>query len=113
MRKLLMISALVLALGALTFAHGGAEHVMGKVKAMTADSITVVTKTNEEKTVNFDAKTMFMKSGQMATAKDLKVGDRVVIEVHEVGTAGRLHAAEVRFGKKPANQTQESHEHTH
>lgn len=84
---------------------------MGKVKAMTADSITVVTKTNEAKTVNFDAKTMFMKSGQMATAKDLKVGDRVVIDVHEMD--GKLHAAEVRFGKKPANQSQKSHKHTH
>lgn len=111
MRKLLTISALVLALGALTYAHGGAEHVMGKVKAMTDNSITVVTKTNEEKTVNVDAKTMFMKSGQMATAKDLKVGDRVVIEVQEMD--GKPHAAEVRFGKKPANPTQPSNEHKH
>ena len=113
MRKLLTIGVLVLALGALTFAHGGAEHVMGTVKAMTADSITVVTKTNEQKTVNFDAKTMFMKSGQMATAKDLKVGDRVVIEVHEVGTAGRLHAAEVRFGKMAKSSDAETRSHSH
>lgn len=114
MRKLLAVGVLVLALGALSFGHGGAEHVMGTVKAMTENSITVVTKTNQEKTVTFDASTKFMKSGEAVTVKDLKVGDRVVIEVHEVGTAGRLHAAEVRFGKKPtASQTQQSPEHTH
>lgn len=112
MRKLLIIGTLVLALGALTFAHGGAEHVMGKVKTMTDKTITVVTKTNEEKTVAFDKDTMFMKSGQMATAKDLKVGDRVVIDVHNMD--GKLHAAEVRFGKQStASQTQDSHEHQH
>ena len=111
MRKLLPIGVLVLALGALSFAHGGAEHVMGKVKAMTTDSITVVTKTNAFKTVGFDASTKFMKSGEAATAKDLKVGDRVVIDVHEMGS--KLHAAEVRFGKKSTATPAQTHEHTH
>jgi len=112
MRKLLTIGVLMFALGALSFAHGGAEHVMGKVKAMTSDSITVVTKTNAVKTVGFDASTKFMKSGEAATAKDLKVGDRVVIEVHEM--SGKLHAAEVRFGKRSSTSTAtESHPHSH
>ena len=112
MRKLLTIGVLMFALGALSFAHGGAEHVMGKVKAMTSDSITVVTKTGAVKTVGFDASTKFIKSGEAATAKDLKVGDRVVIEVHEMGS--KLHAAEVRFGKSSsASAAAESHPHSH
>jgi len=111
MRKLKIVVVLVLALGVLSYGHGGAEHVMGTVKSMTDNSITIVTKGNQEKTVSFDAKTKFTKSGEAATIKDLKVGDRVVIEAQEEGTAGRLHAAEVRFGPKPAPESQEHKKH--
>lgn len=101
MKKLAVASMLILALAAMAHAHGGAEHVMGTVKAMTGDSITVMTTADQEKTVMFDANTKFTKNGEPATAKDLKVGDRVVMEVHAMD--GKLHAEEVRFGKAPAH----------
>src|SRR6266705_1565582 len=78
------------------FAHGGGEHVKGKVTAITDSNITVSTVNGETKTVTFDQSSKFLKSGTPATAKDLKVGDKVVIDVHEMN--GKLHATQLRFG---------------
>lgn len=97
MNRLLTAIVITIALAGTALSHGGAEHVMGTVKAVSQDTITVTTKAGD-KPIMFDANTKFMKSGAAATAKDLKAGDRVVIEAQEMG--GKLHATEVRFGKK-------------
>ena len=99
-RSIALTVALVVALSGLALAHGGGEHVKGTVTAMTANSITVQTPEKETKTLSFNSETKFVKSGKPAKASDLKVGDRVVVDVHEMGDM--LHAAEVRFGAPPA-----------
>jgi hypothetical protein len=83
-----------------SFAHNGNEHVMGTVTAISANSITVQSADKEAKTtaVSILASTMFMKSGAHVSLKDLKVGDRVVVEAKE-NKDNKLEAVSVTFGK--------------
>ena len=83
-----------------SFAHNGNEHVMGTVTVISANSITVQSPGKEAKTttVSVIPSTMFMKSGAQVSLKDLKVGDRVVVEAKE-NKDDKLEAVSVTFGK--------------
>jgi hypothetical protein len=85
------------------FAHAGLQHVMGTVKSISATSITVETAgtTSKEVTVALLPATTFQKDGVSTTAKELKVGDRVVIHARAEGDG--LNAVTVAFGKIPAH----------
>lgn len=100
MKKLssMLTSALICALllGTLAFAHGGMEHVVGTVTALTDQSITVKTRDGAIKTMEFDGATKFVKGDAAATVKDVRVGSRVVI--HAQNHDNTLHAAEVQIG---------------
>jgi hypothetical protein len=86
--------------GTLAFAHGGMDHVMGTVTAVTEHSLSVKTRDGAIKTVEFDGETKFVKGEAAATIKDVQVGSRVVIHAHNHDNA--LHAAEVQIGTDPA-----------
>ena len=81
------------------YAHGGMQHVMGTVKAIGADSITVETKTHQTQVVSVNSQTKFIKSGKPSSLGELKTGDRVVI--HAKLADKKLVAAEVNFGAAP------------
>jgi Domain of unknown function (DUF5666) len=85
-----------LLLSSLSFAHGGMEHVMGTVTAMSDHSLSVKTNDGASTTVEFDGDTKFMKGDTPATAKDVVVGSRVVIHAHKHDNS--LHAAEIKIG---------------
>lgn len=85
-----------LLLGTLAFAHGGMEHVLGTVTAITDHSLSVKTREGEVKTIEFDGETKFTKGDAAASVKDVQVGSRVAIHAHKNDNA--LHAAEVRIG---------------
>jgi hypothetical protein len=89
-------------LGLLTFAHNGMEHVMGTVKAISTNSVTVETAAQDSKTITVALlpSTKFVKSGVDASQKDLKVGDRVMVEAKE-NSSDKLEAVTVTFGKQP------------
>src|SRR5260370_40864639 len=90
------------AFAAALLAHGGAEHVIGVVKAVSAASLTVETPKHETVTIFLTAKTEVMKSNAKAEITQLKVGDRVV--VHAVkNKAGALEASEVTWGAVAAS----------
>ena len=80
-------------------ARGDVENVMGTVKAISANSITVETMGKEPKpvTVTLLTSTKFIKDGADTSAKDLKVGDRVVVTVKLNGD--KLEVVRVVFGK--------------
>ena len=107
--KLLMMKKVVKAviasavLAAAALAHGGAEHVMGVAKAVSADSITVETAKKESITILVTAKTEVKKSAVAAKITDLKVGERVAVHA-EKNKAGKLEAEEVEFGPSPAKK---------
>ena len=81
------------------FAHNGVEHVLGTVKALGADSITVETTKHETSTVSVDPGTTFSNKGAAATLAELKVGDRVAIDGKD-GDDKKLHAIAVKWGAK-------------
>jgi Domain of unknown function (DUF5666) len=91
-------------LGVSTFAHNGMEHVMGTVKTITANSVTVETAAQDTKTiiVALLPSTKFVKSGADASREDLKVGDRVMVEAKE-NSSDKLEAVTVTFGKQPSH----------
>jgi Domain of unknown function (DUF5666) len=80
----------------LAFAHGGMEHVLGTVTAVTGNSISVKARDGAIKTVEVDGETKFVKGDASATIKDVQVGSRVAIHAHSHDNA--LHAAEVKIG---------------
>ena len=83
MKQLLSVIALVLAISAGAVAHEGNEHVRGVVTAVSAQSVTVELANKTTKTLSIDAKTAVETAGKSAHVADLKVGDRVVIDVPE------------------------------
>jgi hypothetical protein len=89
-------------------AHGGSEHLMGTVKAVDDQSLTVETKSKEVK-VKLDPDTKFEKSGAAATAKDLSVGERVV--VHTRDAKDGQTAVLVKFGAKTKTAEAPAHQH--
>jgi Domain of unknown function (DUF5666) len=105
MKKLSLVSIGALLLGAmlvstLAFAHGGMDHVMGTVTAVTDHSVSVKNRDGAIQTVLFDGETKFVKGDAAATIKDVQVGSRVVIHAHKNGDT--LHAAEVKIGTDAA-----------
>jgi hypothetical protein len=96
MKRMTMLVALVVLVAGATFAHGKEQHVMGKVTAMTDNSITVQTKGKDPVTVYTMPDTKYEKGGATASMKDLNVGDRVVIHAEKMGD--KLMANEVQFG---------------
>ena len=83
MKQLLSVIALVLAISAGAVAHEGNDHVRGVVTAVSAQSVTVELADKTTKTLSISAKTALEASGKAAKLADLKVGDRVVIDVPE------------------------------
>jgi hypothetical protein len=83
MKQLLSVIALLLAISAGAVAHEGNEHVRGVVTAVSAQSVTVELADKTTKTLTLSAKTAIEAAGKAAHLADLKVGDRVVIDVPE------------------------------
>lgn len=98
-RRFLVVLVSFAFVGLAAVAHGDLKHVIGTVEKMTADSITVKTKTGSLVEVKLAAATMFVKNsgGVKTPAKiaDVAVGDRVVIHAKPKGDL--LEAAEVEF----------------
>jgi len=90
MKQLLSVIALVLAMGAGALAHNGNDHVRGTVTAVSAQSVTVQLADKTSKTLSISAKTEFDNAGKPGHLADVKVGDRVVIDVPEHGTSALL-----------------------
>ena len=90
MKQLLSVLALVLAISAGAIAHEGNDHVRGVVTAVSAQSVTVQLANKTKKTLSIDTKTTFETGCKPAHLGDVKVGDRVVIDVPEHKTNALL-----------------------
>jgi hypothetical protein len=86
--------------GTAVLAHGNNDHVRGVVTQISTASVTVQVSDQTTKTLTLNDKTTFEKSGQAAHASDLKVGDRVVIDVPK----GTSEALLIKFGAPPAKK---------
>ena len=97
----------VLAAGAITLAHGDNDHVRGTVTQISAQGITIQTTAKAARTLALNDKTTFEKSRHKATLADLKIGDRVVVDVPK----GTNEARVVQFGAAPKAPAKAAHEH--
>ena len=102
-RTLIAMAALIIG-SAIAFAHNGIEHVMGTITAVTDNSITVDTVKHTSVTVMLDASTTFTNKDAKASLKDVKVGDRVVINAKE-GADKKLQAVSVKWGASSSATT--------
>ena len=93
-RTATLLVALLVAAGPLA-AHGGKKHVLGTVTEI--DSSHLLVKTREGKSVSLlhDKTTKFRRGDAAARAADLKVGDRVVVDV--AGEGEKQKATDIRF----------------
>jgi phosphate/sulfate permease len=81
MKRLTSLATAIVLAGTIAFAHGGNDHVRGIVTQISAQSITVQTADKATKTLALSEKTGFRRAGKNANLADVKVGDRVVIDV--------------------------------
>jgi hypothetical protein len=98
-----LLVSLCLAIAPAMFAHGGMEHVQGKIAKVSDAAITVTTTAGKSQEVLVDAKTTYSKATKPIQKSDLKVGDRVVIHAEEVNE--KLTARTVEVGTAAAKTT--------
>ena len=87
---------LLLATTRIAFAHNGVEHVMGTVTKVSAQALTIETKEKKAVEVELSSKTKYTRDDKAASASELKVGDRVMVNVKEVNK--KLVADSVKLG---------------
>ena len=90
MKQLLSIIALVVAISAGALAHNGNDHVRGTVTQVSAQSVTVQLADKTTKTLTISAKTAFETAGKPGQLADIKIGERVIIDVPEHGSSALL-----------------------
>ena len=96
----LIVTALFFA-AALSFAHGGFDHVMGTVVQVTNNVLTVKTpKGNVD--VKLDDKTELTRNGQKAQVSDLAPGARVVVDIPEGNKDKLAHSVKIGTAAKAA-----------
>ena len=100
MKRMLGLIA-VCALTAVTaFAHGDALHVRGTVTQIMGQSVTIQPTGKAAKPLTFTVAdhTEIDKAGKVAAFKDVKVGDRVAVEIPK----GKTEAESIKIGVSPA-----------
>lgn len=90
MTRLAALIASLAIFGTVVLAHGANEHVRGVVTMISEQSVTLQVADKTTKTLALSAKTTFRRAGKVAHLTDLKVGDRVVIDVPEATTQALL-----------------------
>jgi nitrogen fixation protein FixH len=98
MKRLSIVIAALVVSAAIVFAHEGNEHVRGVVTQVSPQSITVQTTDKKATTLKLTEKTTFQLAGKVAHLADLKIGDRVVVDVPEKSSDALL----VQIGTAPA-----------
>ena len=81
---------------------------MGTVTAVSGTSITVDTTKHKSVTVKVDSATTFTNKAAKASVKELKVGDRVVIDAKEIADE-KLQAVSVKWGASSAKKMPADH----
>jgi hypothetical protein len=104
LRRIVAAAAFMLGT-ALVFAHGGMEHVMGTVAAVTDNSITVDTVQHKQVAVLVDSSTKFAHNDAQASLKDLKIGERVVIHA-KPNAEKKLVGVTVKWGANNTSRPQ-------
>lgn len=118
MRALLATLALTFLAAGPAFAHGkGGEHIMGTVKQLQENVLTIEKTDAKEVAVTLNAQTKLERDGAGITAKDLVIGERAVVHAQK-DASGALVAQVIKVSKPqvPAKKNappQRGPEHKH
>ena len=95
-RTLLSLASAFALMGAITTAHGNAVHVRGTVTQINGKSVTVQPVAKGAKAVTFTVAdhTEIDRGTKISNLADLKVGDRVVVEIPK----GKTEAESIKIG---------------
>ena len=102
---LALLGSLFFAIAPVALAHGGMEHVQGKVAKVSDSSITVTTTAGKTQEVLVDAKTTYSKASKPIQKADIQAGDRVVIHAEEVNEKLTARTVEIGTAAKTAAKT--------
>lgn len=94
MRTITKAAAASLLAAALTFAHGGFDHVQGTVVKVENNVLTVDTGKAKED-VKLDTKTELTKGDKKAAMSDLTPGSRVVVDIPEGNKEKLAHSVKI------------------
>ena len=83
MKRIISFAVALLVASTLVRAHGVNEHVRGVVTEVTPKTITVKVDEKTTKSLTITSKTTVQQNGKTVTLADVKVGNRVVIDVPE------------------------------
>jgi hypothetical protein len=97
MKRLALVLLSVALAGTAALAHNGNDHVRGVVTAVSPTAITVQTTAKTSRTLTISPNTTFQQNSKAAHLADVKVGDRVVVDVPEKTN----NAVEVQIGAAP------------
>ncbi len=97
MKRLGLVLSAIILFAAVAFAHGNNDHVRGVVTQISTESVTVQLQDQTSSILALTAQTTYEKSGKSVRMSDLKVGDRVVVDVPKGTKEARL----IRFGAPP------------
>lgn len=105
MKQVLLALIAACALSAVAFAHGDAVHVQGVVTQIDGHSVTIQPTGKGAKLMTFTAAahTEIDRGGKVAAFTDLKVGDRVAVEIPK----GKTEAESIKIGKPSAAHAEE------
>ncbi len=106
MKRLMTFLLILGSFPGVVYAHNGMQHVMGTVTSITASSITVKATNGSTQNVLLSSDTKYLRGTQVITAKEIKVGDHVVI--HATMKGDRLTAEEIKVGAMKMTATQGS-----
>jgi cell division protein FtsL len=112
MKRVLRLIAALLVIGSVgVLAHGDALHVRGTVTQITGQSVTIQPSTKGAKALTFTVAdhTEIDKVGKVAAFKDLKVGDRVAVEIPK----NKTEAVSIKIGAAPAAKPTAAADHKH
>ena len=103
MKRIIGLVAAFVLTAVVAFAHGDAVHVRGTVTQIDGKSVTIQPTGKNAKPVTFLVAdfTEVDRLGKVAAFKDLKVGDRVAVEIPK----GKKEAESVKIGAAPAAKT--------
>ena len=95
-RVLGLVGAFLIAGAVVALAHGDAVHVRGTVTQITGQSVTIQPTAKGAKALTFTVAdhTAIDRMGKVAALKDLKVGDRVAVEIPK----GKTEAESIKIG---------------
>ena len=97
-RKITICALSCLLSASLLLAHGNATHLMGTVTAVGKDTVTIKDKDGKSVIVMLEKTTKYLRNKKPATAEEMKVGSRIVIDAGMNEKMKMYTAEEIQLG---------------